>query len=157
MEKPPWVLVSLAVNVLQKYSVGCLLGTPRSGVDEDSFSCKKNKQKRCTKPLLKKVKNHEERLVEKYNKNWRRKYSPKVSQETTAQDNTATMSRCKIQFSTYRILYRQQKHLCIDFICFRVSLHWRTEVYISCSPHLQKLCQTLPNTSQIVAQIAYHN
>lgn len=38
-EKPPCVLVSLAVNVLQKNSVGCLLGfRPKSGIGNTSFS-----------------------------------------------------------------------------------------------------------------------
>lgn len=38
-EKPPCVLVSLAVKVLQKNSLGCLLGfSPKSGTGNTSFS-----------------------------------------------------------------------------------------------------------------------
>lgn len=38
-EKPPCVLVSLAVKVLQKNSLGCLLGfSPKSGTGKTSFS-----------------------------------------------------------------------------------------------------------------------
>lgn len=39
IEKPPWVLVSLAVKVLQKYMLGCLLWEAASGVKKGSFSC----------------------------------------------------------------------------------------------------------------------
>lgn len=42
IEKPPWVLVSLAVNVLQKYSVGCFLCSGKSGSNIVSFSCSSN-------------------------------------------------------------------------------------------------------------------
>lgn len=38
-EKPPCVLVSLAVKILQKNSLGCLLGfSPKSGTGKTSFS-----------------------------------------------------------------------------------------------------------------------
>ena len=40
-EKPPCVLVSLAVKVLQKKSVGCRFGVPISGAINRSFSCYK--------------------------------------------------------------------------------------------------------------------
>lgn len=41
-ENPPCVLVSLAVKVLQKNSVGCLLAfSPKSGIGKTSFSCNK--------------------------------------------------------------------------------------------------------------------
>jgi hypothetical protein len=39
IEKPPWVLVSLAVNVLQKYSLGCFFCSGTSGSNIVSFSC----------------------------------------------------------------------------------------------------------------------
>jgi hypothetical protein len=39
IEKPPCVLVSLAVKVLQKYSVGCLLAAANSDPEKDDSCC----------------------------------------------------------------------------------------------------------------------